>query len=121
MTTKTSLAIEDINVEPDPSSAINERPKHPVEDGSSSSLSEPGDQSDNQDFDDQEDAEDLDNYDTEAETERLEETPRKPRNVVVGSTNGVYRNSHDPLESQPENIGQAAESMVDMASLIFPC
>ena len=57
----------------------------PVDDGSSSGLSDPDDRTGNEDGNDAQDVEEdgSDVYDTEAETERLEETPRTQRNVLL--------------------------------------
>lgn len=62
-----------------------------VEDGSSSSLSDPDDRTGNEDVDDARDGEEdrSEAYDTEAETERLERTPRKQRNVLLTSSDGT--------------------------------
>ena len=61
-----------------------------VDDGTSSSLSDPGDRTGNEDAEDAQDPEvdGSDAYDTEAETERLEKTPRKQRNVLLTSSTG---------------------------------
>lgn len=71
-----------------------ENPKEPLEeyDDRSSSLSEIGDRPGNEDMDHAQHLKDFDENDTEAETERLEDTPRKMplyQNVVM-TTNGVY-------------------------------
>lgn len=65
-----------------------------VDDGSSSSLSEPDDRTGNEDGDDAQDAEEdvSDDFDTEAETERIEETPQKQRNVLLTMSNAVFPN-----------------------------
>ena len=56
-----------------------------VGEGSSSDLSEPDDRTGNEDGSNAQDPEEdgSDVFDTEAETERLEETPRKQRNVLL--------------------------------------
>ena len=69
-----------------------------VDDGSSSGLSDPDDRTGNEDGDDLPDpGEDgSDAYDTEAETERLEETPRKQRNVLLTPSNEIFPDEEDP-------------------------
>ncbi len=56
-----------------------------AEEGSSSGLSDPDDRTGNEDGNDAQEVEEegSEAYDTEAETERLEETPQKQRNVLL--------------------------------------
>ena len=63
-----------------------------VDDDSSSSLSEPDDRTGNEDGDDAQCAEEdiSDEFDTEAETERLEKTPRKQRDVLLTPSNTAF-------------------------------
>ena len=100
--TDMSLDVAQENPSEDP--AIEERVE-PDEAGSSSSLSEPGDRSADeasnpQTGQDGEEIDDLEESDTEAETERLEKTPRNQRNVLLTPANGVLQ--------QPEGLGEAS-------------
>lgn len=78
---------------------------------SSSSLSDPGDRSADEDaaqgIESREDniVEDLDGAsDTEAETERLEKTPRKRRNVLLTEVNAVLHDQQDAQDDQDLGI-----------------
>ena len=80
-----------------------------VDDGSSSGLSDPDDRTGNEDGDDALDPEEdgTDAYDTEAETERLEETPQKQRNVLLTPSNGTFPDHEDLRVDEEQREGTA--------------
>lgn len=92
MSTITKSELLNLVSEPHLSRAVDDDSLDQVDDGSSSSLSEPDDRTGNEDGDDAQDAEadGSDGFDTEAETERLEKTPRKQRNVLLTSPNKAF-------------------------------
>ena len=78
-----------------------------VDDGSSSSLSDPDDRTGNEDGDDAQDGEEdgSDVYDTEAETERLEKTPRKQRDVLLTLSDGAFPDGEDLVVGEEQREG----------------
>lgn len=60
--------------------------------------------------------------DTEAETERLEESPQKPRknqNVVMTSTTHIFSNGTSPLSDHPLPINRANAGKLEFFQGIF--
>ena len=96
------MLIHDILVDP---------PPDPDEGGSSSSLSEPGDRSADEEISNPDlsplngTVDDVDLSDTEAETERLEKTPHKQRNVVLSPANGILLQREGSREVEETKLG----------------
>lgn len=93
-------------------------------DDRSSSLSEIGDRVGNDDLVSSRsrpaNSSDLD--DTEAETERLEESPQKPRknqNLVMTSASHIFSNGTSPLSDHPLAINGANPGKLELLQEIF--
>lgn len=93
-------------------------------DDRSSSLSEIGDRVGNDDLVSSRSrlANGSDPDDTEAETERLEESPQKPRknqSVVMTPTTHIFRNGTSPLSDHPLPINGANAGKLELFQGIF--
>ena len=93
-----------------------------VDDGSSSGLSDPDDRTGNEVGDDAPDPEEdgSDAYDTEAETERIEETPRNQRNVLLTPSNGTLPDYEDLRVGDQQRAGKLVGGYCQTSQKLCP-